>query len=144
MQLFRSYTPQDSTSQNKANSSLSTVSTISWIGMRFFEKPRKVELHKRHDGYGFSLKMTLVCSSKPYTLYQQNGNWQFCLFFFFVSVICRFVQSAWLFSSWFTRAKNMPNQISRIRVNAKKLFNKSKLCFFNALLFFYARLFIVY
>ena len=45
--------------------------------------------------------------------------------------------------SRFTCAKNMSNQISRIRVTVNKLRNKSKLFFFNALLFFSAGLFLV-
>ena len=71
----------------------------------------------------------------------QNGtilvNWKpaVCLFssWFICSRICRFVQSAWLFSSWFTRSTNMSKQISRIHLTAKTLRNKSKL--FSSMLF---------
>ena len=57
------------------------------------------------------------------------------------------MSTAWLFSSQFIHAVNMSkwsNQICRIRVMAKNLRNKTKRFFFNALLVFFARTFLVY
>ena len=63
---------------------------------------------------------------------------------FLCSEICQFVKSTGLFSSRFTRSPNMTNQISQIRVTAKKASQQEQTFFFNALLFFSACLCHIY
>ena len=62
-----------------------------------------------------------------FTLHHLLVNWKLTVLSFsftdYFSRLCQFVQSGSLFSSRFTRAKNMSNQISRTRVTAKKLCN---------------------
>ena len=75
-------------------------------------------------------------------------NWKLtaCLFssWLVCSRICRFVRSAWLFSSAFTRSKNMSNYKSVENAWPQKLFQQEQFFFFNALLFFSARLLLVW
>jgi len=60
--IIRSYTPPDPKDQEaKQRASLeSSLTTISWIGIKSFDKPRKVEIQKSNNGYGFCLKMSSV------------------------------------------------------------------------------------
>ena len=67
------------------------------------------------------------------------------VFFFSSRLVCAaHMSTAWLVSSKFTRFTNMSNQISQIRVIAKKPLQQKQTFFFNALLFFSARLFLIH